>query len=272
MEQKTNSLAAKREFIAIDIFKFIGALLVVAIHIPPFDDVNETFSYEFQQVFCRLAVPFFFLSSGFFLGGKLKDSRKLFQYLKHIATMYFIWTALYFPQMIQKYWEAGSSFWENVKNLLLRIFVIGSYIQLWYLLATLSAVLLLYLLLVKMKHSLRLVLWLSALLYIVGVLGNSYREILYHMPVVGHLFRQYLELFFTTRNGLFFGFFFVTVGYHISQNRHKITRDKPYWRIGLVFYGVMFLEEFMVKVVLGKPLDDIGSMKRLGKRNEPSSN
>ena len=53
-------LSEKKEYRALDFSKFVAAFLVAAIHIPPFEEIAPVFSHEFQQVICRMAVPFFF--------------------------------------------------------------------------------------------------------------------------------------------------------------------------------------------------------------------
>ena len=66
-------LSEKKEYRALDFLKFVAAFLVVAIHIPPFEEIAPVFSHEFQQVICRMAVPFFFVCTGYFIGEKITD-------------------------------------------------------------------------------------------------------------------------------------------------------------------------------------------------------
>ena len=56
----------KRQYSAIDIARYISALLVVCIHTFPFLEISETFNTYWIHTICRLAVPFFFTTSGFF--------------------------------------------------------------------------------------------------------------------------------------------------------------------------------------------------------------
>ena len=66
-------LSEKKEYRALDFSKFVAAFLVAAIHIPPFEEIAPVFSHEFQQVICRMAVPFFFVCTGYFIGEKITD-------------------------------------------------------------------------------------------------------------------------------------------------------------------------------------------------------
>ena len=59
----------KREkaYTGIDGFRIAAALLVAAIHISPLAAWNETGDFILTRVAARVAVPFFFMTSGFFL-------------------------------------------------------------------------------------------------------------------------------------------------------------------------------------------------------------
>ncbi|WP_242744647.1 hypothetical protein [Allobaculum sp. Allo2] len=59
-------MKSKCEYPAIDIAKYIGALLVVAIHTFPFADISESFNLFFIATICRLAVPMFLSAAAFF--------------------------------------------------------------------------------------------------------------------------------------------------------------------------------------------------------------
>ena len=138
-------LSEKKEYRALDFSKFVAAFLVAAIHIPPFEEAAPVFSHEFQQVICRMAVPFFFVCTGYFIGEKITDKGKVRKYLFHIIKMYVWWSLLYLIPIIERFWEKKRSAAGNLLELARRFFLIGSYIQLWYLPATVVAVLLLYL-------------------------------------------------------------------------------------------------------------------------------
>ena len=54
----------KKSYGMLDVAKFISALLVIAIHCAPFIEINETLNFVYVQIIARLAVPFFFMASG----------------------------------------------------------------------------------------------------------------------------------------------------------------------------------------------------------------
>ena len=63
--------AKKTNYNAIDLGKFICAILVVTIHVKPFGaNGSEVFTFLnlfLKQYIARIAVPFFFITSGFLL-------------------------------------------------------------------------------------------------------------------------------------------------------------------------------------------------------------
>ena len=95
-------LSEKKEYRALDFSKFVAAFLVAAIHIPPFEEIAPVFSHEFQQVICRMAVPFFFVCTGYFIGEKITDKDRVKKYLFHIIKMYVWWSLLYLIPIIDQ--------------------------------------------------------------------------------------------------------------------------------------------------------------------------
>ena len=237
----------KKNYIQMDYAKFFAAILVVAIHIPPLQDVNETASLVLQQVICRLAVPFFFLCSGFFLGKKLERKADTMRYAKRIATMYLLWSALYLPAILERFWKQNKTLGENLGELLRRFFLIGSYIQLWYLLGTLYGVLVLYLLLqVKGMTKNRLAV-LALVVYLFGVAGNSYRHLWDGMPGIVAVLGGYRDWFATTRNGFFFAFPFLTMGYLLSGKQDKVKNTVKWTGALLLSLLALFVEFFALE-------------------------
>ena len=66
----------KPTYESVDLAKFIGSFLVVAIHTAIFRSVSETANHYFINLFCRLAVYFYFIASAyfFFQGLRLKHN------------------------------------------------------------------------------------------------------------------------------------------------------------------------------------------------------
>ena len=68
---------------ALDIFRPLAAILVIAIHTPPLEDISTGWDFFAVHILARLAVPFFFMVTGRFL-----DFSKPWKYIKKMAVIY----------------------------------------------------------------------------------------------------------------------------------------------------------------------------------------
>ncbi len=256
MQNKRITLQEKSNYIGLDFFKIIGAFLVVAIHIHPLKSYSLGASYVLTEIICRVAVPIFFLCSGFFLGGKLQDWKKTRKYIGHILKMYVLWTILYMPQIFLRFWSATDTVLTNMLRIGQRILLIGSYIQLWYLLATIVAVWILYLLVHSIGFSKKTVLCIAFLLYVIGLLGNGYAKLTMSSQVGRAVLVAYRIILLTTRNGIFFGLLFIALGYYIGIHKNKIKKY-PYFLLGVVSLVLMYLEDRAITNWIGEGAHDM---------------
>lgn len=102
----TNSSVQKStiHFKGVDVMKFMMSLCVILIHVIPFS--NGWSPMKVIEYVISLAVPFFFVSSGFLLQNKIEkkgdDSScpTIKKYAFRIWKMYFCWIAIYIPLCI----------------------------------------------------------------------------------------------------------------------------------------------------------------------------
>lgn len=226
----------KRNDVGIDLIKFTAAFLVVAIHMLPLEDVDANLSYYFTNTICRVGVPFFFVCSGYYLGGKCTDWAAIRRYNLRLLGLYSLWTLLYLPQILYQNRQAGTWGLSMAKELVYTFFVTGSYTQFWYFPASIAAVLLLYVL----KGRFRLPDWLLApmllLLYVLGVMGNAYYGVLLKAGSrLVPFYEGYFQWFETTRGGLFFGLPCLYLGYWMRGHEEAQSNGKRKKRSGEAF-------------------------------------
>ncbi len=208
--KKLSTTTNKQQYPIIDLFKYLGSLLIVAIHIAPFLSYFDAFplakilNYGIKNYFARIAVPFYFAAAGFFLFRKIDlnkfDISITGNYILKILRLLGIWTVLLF---------------------------IGKSYQLWYLGSLAVAVCFLTILLYK-RVSLKNMLIIACVLYLIGLLGDSYYGVLNIMQgikPIHYIVKIYEEVFKTTRNGIFFGFIFVLLGGIVQKKKISI---KPF--------------------------------------------
>jgi serine/alanine racemase len=86
--------------------------------------------------------------------------------------------------------------------------------------------------------------------YLFGVLGDGYYGLifpLFNMPFWGMILKIYFKLFSTTRNGLFFAFFFVALGMFFANREVSIDRKKLFFFFGISVI-LLVLEVYMLQV------------------------
>lgn len=213
-----------KNFNALDLMKFILSLFIIAIHFPPLDSYSSLGSFLFTEGLSRIAVPLFFITSGFFFAYKNINNRKsIYIYIRNLIKLYLFWSIIYLPYTIYDWVMNDTNLLLDILIYIKNFLFVGSFIQLWFFIALAFGILLLIILLKKI--SINKTLFISFILYIIGVFGDSYYGFLNHIPSIKNIYDTYLFIFETTKNGLFFGFFFVTLGYYINIKNIKFTKS-----------------------------------------------
>lgn len=239
-------LSEKQEYIAIDFVRIICALLVFSIHISAFENGDSEAAFWFEQILCRLAVPFFFVTSGYFIAPKINSGNRVRQYVLRILQLYVLYTCLYLPQILYSFRKEGLTKREAVSTFVKRFFLAGSYGSLWYFVALIVATGILYLFATRWKWSRLKILGVSGIFYIIGVLGLTYRKVFVNIPILQDFIRVYESVFETTRNGLFFGLFFVCMGYCIREYNARI--ENRFYGLGvLCAFSIMNVEAYLAR-------------------------
>lgn len=244
----------KKTYYALDIAKFISAFLVICIHTGPLLDINETGNFILVQIIARIAVPLFFIISGFLFFAKLDDKREWNDYrniaaLKHyvlrLGKIYLLWSLLYLP--FNYLLVRGDGFHTMTLIRYLRDFCFtGSYYHLWFLPALMVAVCAVYFL--RRFVSLRTTLVISGILYLIGMMGNVYPQLVEEIPYVQTAYQYYTEIFVTTRNGIFFGMLFISLGAYFAKGRMMVNHGSLAPFIGFVLsLAALFGECFLLK-------------------------
>lgn len=178
----------RRCFSGVDYVKFLMALCVVAIHVNSSTCVTGHWSDAIEWLI-RLAVPFFFICSGFFLGRKLNGNiaidagqRIILGRAKKISRIFVCWLLIYLPITIYVDLNNGSTFMHDVVSYFGRLLLSGESeyaYPLWFL-YSMAIVLAVYALLFKVKRAEVLLISVFAIITGVnalisnGVLGENF--------------------------------------------------------------------------------------------------
>lgn len=230
----------KTAYGGLDSFRILAAFLVVAIHTSPLSAVSPEADFFLTRILARVAVPFFFLVTGqFVLGSSSTPSRPaafstIKKYLLKIAGLYGISILLYLPFGIY----AGHYRGLHPLDFLRLLVFDGTFYHLWYFPACILGVLLVWLLM--HKCSLRAVTAMAAVLYVIGLLGDSYYGLIAQVPVLSPIYDGLFGLFSYTRNGLFFAPLFLVMG--LSMQKHcmqKPSRQNQRQRTRFLTVGLL---------------------------------
>jgi peptidoglycan/LPS O-acetylase OafA/YrhL len=221
----------KDYYYSIDFFKAIAAFCVVLIHLTTFLPANNlaTFgNYYIYRSFLDIAVPFFFLTSGFFLGKKIlnkNDLNFIIGYLKKVVGYYVIFSAFYllFKLFLAIYKSIISDQYLPtmivgvIKSITFKSLLNGSVgsFHLWFLASLIYACAILYLLL-RIKLNEKFILVLTIFAYLL------YSTKLFDGP----------ELF--QHGSIMLGLLFVNIGFYLSRTNDISKIKYP------VFYSVIF--------------------------------
>lgn len=212
-----------KQYGLLDRFRLVAAFFVICIHTSPLSSVNAEADFFLTRVLARIAVPFFFMVTGQFILSPLVSSNqetsgdadalcrrkavhRFHGQLIRLCLLYAVSILFYLPLGIYAGHYRGISLIDALRMLLFD----GTFYHLWYFPACILGMLMIYTL---SRHLyLPMITVCSALLYLIGLLGDSYFGLTERVAVLRHLYDTMFRLFSYTRNGLFFAPIFLVLG------------------------------------------------------------
>ncbi len=129
----------------VDVFKLIMSVFVVSLHTMPGDTYEGTLLFGIWRASANMAVPFFFLATGFFLYRKLSlspmnEKSVLKQHVIKYIKLYLIWSLIYLPLAIIYYYKNDFTCLSAAMNYVKELFWSGQHYNSWILWYLLSAI------------------------------------------------------------------------------------------------------------------------------------
>jgi len=218
--------------LSIDLLRFILSILIIALH--------TSFLHEFGiagdtlRSVTRCAVPLFLMISGYYLFDIINDRKKVRKYILRVLLLYFIWMLVYFPM----YADFSSRF-----NVIMFFFTwIFGFFHLWYLVALLLAVSMLYFFVKNNFHWKRLMI-IAIGLFMAGWIIQTLKIL--QLPSSISLL---LSWNFPYRNFLFIGFPFVYIGFFIRSKESRLTSLfslNKLMQAGILFLLLLLAESYI---------------------------
>lgn len=233
-------MTENKNYAGIDYFRFIAALLIVAIHTSPLASLSETGDFMLTRIIARVAVPFFLMTSGFFLISRYTyGTEKLGAFVKNAALIYGTAILIYIPINIYN----GYFKMDNLlPNIIKDIVFDGTLYHLWYLPASIIGAAIAWYLVKKLNYPKALMV--ASVLYLIGLFGDSYYGITEKISCLNSLYTYIFQVTDYTRNGIFFAPIFFILGGFIADNRPQITFGKSF--LGFAISLALMLGEAMI--------------------------
>lgn len=232
-------MTEKKSYTGIDYFRLIAALLIVAIHTSPLTSFSQTGDFILTRIIARVAVPFFFMTSGFFLVSRYTcNAEKLGAFVKKTGMIYGAAILLYLPVNVYN----GYFKMDNLlPNIIKDIVFDGTLYHLWYLPASITGAAIAWCLVKKLNDQKALAA--AFVLYLIGLFGDSCYGIAERVPCLNSLYTLIFQVTDYTRNGIFPAPIFFMMGGFLSDHRRQIPFGKSICGF-LISFGLMVAEAF----------------------------
>ncbi len=241
----------KRSCDIIDLMKFIGSILILTMHLNPFTD--HRFFRLLSELLARWGVPFFFITSAYFLFSKTESAgvpqKAINKYTGRIAVLYLVWMLYNIPSIIYKrLWGTDltdPAVWLTfAKNSMLSSTFTGS----WYLLSCVFSAWFVFLL--CRKHSTAKAIRISSLFYLLCILSSAYYGIL--PKTVSSVL-----MFLCFPLNLFNGCIYFALGKYVSENERFLTERFSAFKCA--FFAFVFYLLYICEIYIAKATSILGS-------------
>lgn len=257
----------KKNLVGIDLFKLIAATLIVILHC--IGNYLGKAGILFISNICCIAVPFFFIVSGYFFGrglnkkGNYSKGEYFKKYEKNLLKMYAVWSLIGIPFMVKTYISIYGNNYSYIFLLMIRnVFFSGTFGIYWYILAMIGSSILIYYF--SRKNKLKLMYILSFLCFLFGVLYSGFQNWSENHIIFSYLFKLTWIIFASERNFLMVGWFYMSIGYYFSTHKIKINLSKAIL-LFILFTVMKFGESYInsINILNGNTVTIVQSLQAI---------
>ena len=211
-------------YAGVDSFRIVAAVMVIGIHTAPFSGISKAFDFLLTYCAGRVAVPFFFMTTGYFVLGSWRKNgndagSKVIRFIKKTLFLYAVSIVLYLPINFYSGGLPGSA-GEFIRMLIFD----GTFYHLWYFPAVIIGCFAVMMLLKKFPA--RTVFGITILLYLIGAGGDSYYGIAARIPALEHMYDVIFTVSSYTRNGIFYAPIFLLMGQMLRERKASIEKTE----------------------------------------------
>lgn len=211
-------------YAGIDYFRIAAAVMVIAIHTAPFSGVSKDFDFLLTYCAGRVAVPFFFMTTGYFVLGPWRKrgnnaGSKVLRSIKKTLFLYAVSIVLYLPV---NFYSGGLP--ESAGEFIRMLIFDGTFYHLWYFPAVIIGCFTVMMLLKKFPAG--IVFGIAVLFYLIGAGGDSYFGIAARVPVLEHMYDVIFAVSSYTRNGIFYAPIFLLMGLMLRERKSGMEKTE----------------------------------------------
>ena len=233
-----------KQFDSIDVAKLIASILIFAMHCNALGAAGPW--HLALQLCARWGVPFFFLSSSYFLFSKEKDGNineePVKRYISRVFHLYLVWFVYNIPNVVYNNFYGRdlfsmSTWFTIIKNWMLSSSFSGS----WFLVSSMFSAWIVYLL--GKKYSTGKILLFTFVPYLLCALSSAY------YGLIPESMSSVLEFLCFPLN-IFNGCFYFAIGKYVCENKEKICNKFTFCSstiISVIFYSLFIAEILFAK-------------------------
>lgn len=241
---------------AVDIVKYIMAFCVIAIHTLPLKDVQNEDITRLFDTFVSLAVPFFFLSSGYFVEKKCEAGTEklllLDKQIRKLIRYYIVWTLIYLPITIYGFVQSGNGFGKSVVLFFRNVIFQGENYDswpLWYLLSSIYGFAV-FKFIVKKGRKFE---GYSIIAICAAVILQAAVDFIMTANVSGNQLVDFLYIFIEKTIGkgrIFSGTYYILIGALIARTKIVGKRKIVFPAWGAAFFAAARWNQSLVKIIM----------------------
>ena len=223
----------------IDVTKIILALMVVVIHSKSFGDN--------VYPFVRLAVPMFFIFSGYFSFSNIyfiedgnERDKKVIAIAKRFLKLYLFWFVLLLPYILYvgHYFENGIL--AGIGTMIHNFFLGSTFSGSWYIMANMLGILIVYLLSKKLSNG--KLMFIAVPLYLFATLFTEFRAEIAYMGKLAIVADTYEKIFLTPCFTFIIAIIYIVIGKIIAEKSLEGKLDYKYKTGTVICLGLLLLE------------------------------
>ena len=209
----------------IDLLKFLAAIMVVGIHTGPLKSFSDLANNVIFQGVARLAVPFFFAVSAYFLFRKINNNPMdgkaiVSKYVIRLAKLYLFWFIILFPVIIRirlLNFVPGYGLKMSLIIFLREIIWCSSFQGSWFLNASIVCAIIVYVCSKRMSGGGLTIMGMICFLF--TVVSSGYYNIF--APVIGPFYEKFILIFTEPYNTLFAGIVYFVMGKYLAETKKE---------------------------------------------------